>query len=411
MKKIMLLALGFIMLMSSCGDDENTTTSDQFRVTITNTFETKEYLESGSIGFIMPGESAEISFHAGKGHYLQFATMFVQSNDIFFAPDDTGIRLYDDQSQATTGDITSQISLWDAGTEVNEQPGVGPNQAPRQAGENTGTTENGNVLLLSDVNDGFVYPEVSELASFTLSHDGGTLFTLAITNTSANSAIPTPFAPGVWVIHNSEQKPIFTEGNPSSEGLEDIAEDGNNSISNAQLEMVTGLVSPFAPGAYNVGQDNEIFERNGANTPAIEALAEDGDPSNYQNVFNTPDGATDAGPIFPSGSYSFTFEAEDSDKLSLALMLVQSNDWFVGLNEFELYTDGVANTGDLTAEAALYQSGTEVDEYPGAGNFQAPRQPGPDTGVDEDNIVERVTNPDDNVPTLDKMIKITLEKL
>ena len=30
------------------------------------------------------------------------------------------------------------VALWDAGTEKNEVPGVGPNQAPRQAAPNTG---------------------------------------------------------------------------------------------------------------------------------------------------------------------------------------------------------------------------------------------------------------------------------
>jgi hypothetical protein len=31
------------------------------------------------------------------------------------------------------GDVTSQILLWDAGAEVSEEPGLGPNQAPLQA--------------------------------------------------------------------------------------------------------------------------------------------------------------------------------------------------------------------------------------------------------------------------------------
>jgi hypothetical protein len=41
------------------------------------------------------------------------------------------------------GDITSQILLWDAGTEVNEEPGLGPNQAPLQPAPNTGPVEHG----------------------------------------------------------------------------------------------------------------------------------------------------------------------------------------------------------------------------------------------------------------------------
>lgn len=399
-----------IFLLTSCGDDEDKV-KDQFKVTITNNFSAKDYFDSGTLEAVGPGDDASISFNAGKGHYLQFATMYVQSNDIFLGPDDSGIALYDMSGTALTGDITSMIDLWDAGTEVNEEPGVGPNQPPRQAAANTGETENGNVVLISDVNDGFTYPELDEISKISLSHDGGTLFTLTISNISESSSLPTPFAPGVWVIHTADQLPIFEEGNSASVGLEAIAEDGNNSIISESLSSNSGLVSPFAPGAYNVGSTNEIFSRNGANTPEIEALAEDGDPAGFANVFNTPDGASSPDPIFPMGSYSFTFEAEENDKLSLGLMLVQSNDWFIGLNEYSIYTNGMANTGDITSNLSLYESGTEVDEYPGAGNSQAPRQSGPNTGTAEDKNVAPVDNPNDNVPSIQNMIQITLEKI
>ena len=52
------------------------------------------------------------------------------------------------------------MMLWDAGTEVNEYPGYGPNQAPRQTGADTGADENGVVQLIGDVGDGFPYPSV-----------------------------------------------------------------------------------------------------------------------------------------------------------------------------------------------------------------------------------------------------------
>jgi len=40
--------------------------------------------------------------------------------------------------------------LFDAGTEKNEEPGVGPNQAPRQKAPNTGDAENGKVHLAKE---------------------------------------------------------------------------------------------------------------------------------------------------------------------------------------------------------------------------------------------------------------------
>ena len=45
-------------------------------------------------------------------------------------------------------------------TEVKEAPGVGPNQAPRQAKPNTGPDENG---VIHPIDDGFKYPAVSEV--------------------------------------------------------------------------------------------------------------------------------------------------------------------------------------------------------------------------------------------------------
>jgi hypothetical protein len=98
---------------------------------------------------------------------LTFATMFVASNDLFFAPD-AGIALFDDEGAPFEGDVTDQVLLWDAGTEVNEEPGVGGSQAPNQPEPNTGTEEAGVVLLIGDVDDGFVYPPIADVIRVTV---------------------------------------------------------------------------------------------------------------------------------------------------------------------------------------------------------------------------------------------------
>ena len=50
----------------------------------------KKYLATGTVGgLIMPDNEMSFSFNAGKGHYLSFATMFVQSNDLFYGFGDT----------------------------------------------------------------------------------------------------------------------------------------------------------------------------------------------------------------------------------------------------------------------------------------------------------------------------------
>src|SRR5262249_1030302 len=90
-----------------------------------------------------PGDTFEFKVTAKPGERLTIATMFAQSNDLFYAPKEEGIALFDASGKPVAGDITSQILLWDAGTEVNEEPGLGPNQAPLQPAPNTGPAEHG----------------------------------------------------------------------------------------------------------------------------------------------------------------------------------------------------------------------------------------------------------------------------
>jgi hypothetical protein len=116
-------------------------------------------------GPIGPGHAFEFSVSAKPGQHLTMAMMFVQSNDLFYAPDSNAIALFDDKGKALTGDITSQFKLWDAGTEVNEEPGLGPNQAHRQVALNTGVEERGLVRL---VHDEFVYPSNAQVMRVTI---------------------------------------------------------------------------------------------------------------------------------------------------------------------------------------------------------------------------------------------------
>lgn len=83
-------------------------------------------------GMFLPGQTFMVT--ASPGDRLQFATMFVQSNDLFFAPRDGGIALFDTGGRAMHGKVTTRVALFDAGTEVNQPPGSGRDQAPRQAG-------------------------------------------------------------------------------------------------------------------------------------------------------------------------------------------------------------------------------------------------------------------------------------
>ena len=118
-------------------------------------------------GPLKPGDSYSFEVEAGHDHSLSLATMFVQSNDLFYAPDPTGIPLFTD-GEAISGDVTDQLVLWDAGTEQNQEPGVGPDQAPRQSGTDTGPEEMANVRPIDEVMDEYDYPATSEVIEVTV---------------------------------------------------------------------------------------------------------------------------------------------------------------------------------------------------------------------------------------------------
>ena len=101
-------------------------------------------------GPIRPGDSFEFTVIAPPGMKFFMTQMFGQSNDWFYAPGSNGIALFDSKDNPVSGDITNQFYLWDAGTEKDEEIGIGPNQGPRQKGMNTGEAENGVVHRVND---------------------------------------------------------------------------------------------------------------------------------------------------------------------------------------------------------------------------------------------------------------------
>jgi hypothetical protein len=101
-------------------------------------------------GPIRPGESFEFTVTAMPGMKFFMTQMFGQSNDWFYAPAASGIALFDAKGKPVNGDVTDQFILWDAGTEKDEEIGIGPNQGPRQKGPNTGANENGVVHRVQD---------------------------------------------------------------------------------------------------------------------------------------------------------------------------------------------------------------------------------------------------------------------
>ena len=121
-------------------------------------------------GPIRPGDSYEFSFTANPGMKLMITMMNGQSNDEFYAPDENGIALFDAKGNAVGGDITAKFILWDAGTEVSEELGIGPNQGPRQKGPNTGPDEHG---VVTRAKSEAIYTKNGELFRVTITPEAG----------------------------------------------------------------------------------------------------------------------------------------------------------------------------------------------------------------------------------------------
>jgi len=136
----------------------------------------------------------------------------------------------------------------------------------------------------------------------------------------------------------------------------------------------------------------------------LEAQSEDGDPGMLAKslkrekgiksvtVFNAPVGASAPGPITPGAAYEFTVSAMPGERLSITLMMGQSNDWFYASPEsgIELFQNGKAISGDITSQLAMWDAGTETDQEPGIGPDQGPRQKAPNTGKAENGVVRKV---------------------
>ncbi len=439
MKKFFLFMLPLAVAVGCDDDDPGTgpvpSTPTDFTIRIENVTAANPFFSSGSVnGLLMPGAEQEFMFEAGPVTLpgavtkLSLVTMFVQSNDLFFAPGEAGITLYENGARVT-GDVTDQIDLWDAGTEVNEEPGVGPNQAPRQGPANTGDDENGTVILVDDSGDGFTYPAVSDVIQVEIEALPGsdTGFKVIVRNISDGSALPTPFAGLSWVVHTADA-PYFTVGEADrGEGLESIAEDGDETSLVTYQDDNTGLITPLSPGVWAVHDDgvNPLFTSGTADLgEGLEAIAEDGEPGALATVlngktgvsssalFNTPAGATAPGPAIPGGAYEFTVTAEAGDYLSFATMFVQSNDLFYTFAEggIPLFNNGAAVSGDMTTSVLLYDAGTEVNEFPGAGLNQVIRQGALNTGTDEGGVVTNINNISDGFtyPDIANVIQVTI---
>ncbi|WP_299334121.1 spondin domain-containing protein [Haloplanus sp.] len=192
--------------------------------------------------------------------------------------------------------------------------------------------------------------------------------------------------PGAFAIHTDEN-PLFTEGEAASTGLEALAEAGtptgfeNEPGLLGELQQQAGRMGVVAAGAY---------------TPD-DTVADPADPMG--EVPGAP-------PIAPGGALEFDIEAAPGQRLSFASMFVPSNDVFVApALGVELWPDG-----DVTERVDLWDAGTEPNTPPGEGPDQAPAQDTPTQGADENGVVRRLADVDDSYeyPAASDVVRVTL---
>ncbi|MFH6991762.1 spondin domain-containing protein [Flavobacterium sp. FlaQc-48] len=419
----------FVILSCDDKDDKTAQVETHSTITIENVLDSRPLVESGRFQnsgaspVVMPGESVSIEFSAAKGQALSFATMYGWSNDLFFAPENPGIKLYMDNGTPIEGDVSVQIKLWDNGTRINQVPGAGVSHP----GVSETTLQNISEVSSVDA-QGNKYAQASAMIKTTLLYQGNSKFTLTIENTSGGTSNPTPFSPGVWAISYVaagtllNPNPLYEKGKPTANGLTNIAEMGDNSVLGAFISGQTGIFTPLSPVlvvVYN-GIDNPVFktgEKDRGN--GLKELAQKGDASVLAAYLKTVQGvkqvyvlpAATTTVLLPKvgaqagGSVSQDLTVKQGDRIAIATMYGFSNDWF-----FASKDNGVdaMQRGDISSSVALFDDGTALNQFPGAGITQFNLA---GTPLTESNIINEVPNPNafTTLPSISNIIKVTLQ--
>jgi hypothetical protein len=145
-------------LAASIAGDPSIVASDIYNMPIGKT----------SAGPRRTGDAFEFESTAKPGPRLAMTMMFGHSNDWFFAPGEQGISLFDKGGKPISGDITRWFNLWDAGTEQDEEPGIGKYQAAAQSAPNSGPSEHEPTQPVSNRHFGYDVPKVSRTIRVTI---------------------------------------------------------------------------------------------------------------------------------------------------------------------------------------------------------------------------------------------------
>jgi hypothetical protein len=369
---------------------------------------------SGTAGALASGDAVDITFTAGKKQNISFAAMFGESNDWFFGPDVGGIALYDASGNPISGDVTSQIKLWNAGTEIDQEPAVGDATGPKQPTPDYGAPDPDptvrEIPLVVTLTDGsmFTRPATDQMIQVTLTPGASGQFTLHIANVSTSTTLVTSqgsrsihISPPVWALHILPA-PLFTVGQPDrGQGLELVAESGRSAVLASSLHELSGASTPISPGVFAVHHDPEPLYglgqpdrglglehqcEDGNNTALLSAMTGVATSGKIAQAgsFDIPVGASAKGAATPGNAFEIDLMALPGDRVSFATMFGMSDDWCFasqpdGIALFN--DDGTAVNGEVTEQVGIYDAGTEVDEELAIGPDTGPQQPMPNTGA------------------------------
>lgn len=144
--------------------------------------------------------------------------------------------------------------------------------------------------------------------------------------------------------------------------------------------------------------DNHIFMSGEAASPELQAMAEGGDISGLSSLLSNADANTSenpaAGLLTPGMSTTYTLTNDNSNThLSMAAMILPSNDGFVGLDRWEIPTEAGTYTITLNAYDAGTEANNEVVNGGGApGVLGIPAAPGGDSGTNGIGVTETESN-------------------
>lgn len=421
----LLIAIASSIISCRENNDELTYSNS---ITVENVLEGKALVESGTFQgmgtppVILPGQSTSFSFYAGKGQFLTFATMYGWSNDLFFAPANPGIALYDSAGVPITGDVSSQIKLWDNGSRVNQAPGaavVHPGVAestPKNIKEVSGTDDYGNTYL-----------PASQLVNVSLAYNGNSKFTVTINNISGGTANPTPLSPGNWAIsylvgtNLLNATPLYEAAKITAHGLTELSEMGNNTVMKSYLDNITGIYTPLSPVLvviynstenpfYKIGEKDrgeglkDLAQKGNADILAAALKTKSGVKSVYvlKDATNTLLLPNFNGVAGGKATQQFTYNS--GDKIAIATMYGFSNDWFFATKDSDI---SASQIGDVSSQIGLFDNGTIIDQYPRA-NIRISLTGMP---IEESNPIKMVANPNSytTLPDVNKIIKVTLQ--